>query len=54
MALITDTSISFLVSKLSGLIILFNSTNMVRKKVCIMRGRVDNASVAFLKSVSLY
>ena len=47
--LITDTTgISFLVSKLSRLIVLFSSTNNFREN-----HGMDNANVAYLKSVSV-
>ena len=48
MELITDTGISFLVSKLSRLIVLFSSTNNFREN-----HGIDNANVAYLKSVSV-
>ena len=46
MTLITDTSISVLVLKLSRLIVHFSSTNIFQKKFCILRGRIENACVA--------
>ena len=48
MALITDTDISFLVLKLSRVIVLFSSTNIFGKTPVF-----EYASVAFLKSVSI-
>ena len=48
-------NIEFLALNLSKLIVLFSATNnFSEKKSCILRERIDNASVAFLKFVSIH
>ena len=52
-ALITDNDISFWLLKLSRLIVHFSSTKYISQKSCNLKGRIENSSVAFFKSVSI-
>ena len=55
MALIKDSGISVLVLKLSRLIeCTFQFKKYFLETSYIFKGRIDNASVAFLKSVSIF
>ena len=54
MLLITDNGIPFLVLKLSRLVCFFQFNKYCSEKSCILRGKINNACVAFFKSVSIH
>ena len=53
MALITDTGISVFGIEVKQTDCTLQFNKYVSKKSCILKGRIDNASVAFVKSVAI-
>ena len=54
MTLITDTDISFFGIEVQQTDCTFQFNKQFSEMTCYMRGKIDNASVAFLTSFSIY